>query len=162
MSMKKILVLSDSHGNINNMIFAVKQVRPDMIIHLGDCWSDSVMLQKKFPDIPMERVPGNCDCTLEPLERILYIEGKKVMICHGHTYNVKTGYLRLELAAREKEADLVLFGHTHRVFYDWHNDLRILNPGSIGAPGYGTPPSYGILFLDEGTGRADMDVRYIE
>ncbi len=144
------------------MIFAVRQVQPDMIIHLGDCWSDSVRLQKKYPNVPMERVPGNCDCTLEPLERILYIEGKRVMICHGHVYNVKMGYLTLELAAKEKEADLVLFGHTHRVFYDWHNGLRFFNPGSIGAPGYGTPPSYGVLLLDEGTGQIDMDVRYME
>lgn len=162
MFMKKIIVLSDSHGNVNNMIFAVRQVRPDMMIHLGDCWSDAVRLQKKYPDIPMEHVPGNCDCTLEPAERILFIEGKKVMICHGHTYHVKSGYLSLELAAREKGAELVLFGHTHRVFYDWHNHLKMFNPGSIGAPGFGTPPSYGVLSLDEGTGQADMEVRYIE
>ena len=36
--MKRILVLSDSHGNVNNMIYAVKETDPDMIIHLGDCW----------------------------------------------------------------------------------------------------------------------------
>ena len=36
--MTKILVLSDSHGNLQNMIWAVKKEKPDRIIHLGDCW----------------------------------------------------------------------------------------------------------------------------
>ena len=36
--MKRILVLSDSHGNVNNMVTAVGRLHPDMIIHLGDCW----------------------------------------------------------------------------------------------------------------------------
>ena len=34
--MKRILVLSDSHGNVNNMVTAVGRLHPDMIIHLGD------------------------------------------------------------------------------------------------------------------------------
>ena len=61
--MKRVLVLSDSHGNVNNMVHAVKETDPDMIIHLGDCWTDAVRLKKKFPEIPMEQVPGNCDCS---------------------------------------------------------------------------------------------------
>ncbi|MFQ7716849.1 MAG: hypothetical protein ACLRIT_10365 [Blautia sp.] len=38
--MKKILVLSESHGNVNNMVTAVRNTHPDQIIHLGDCWVD--------------------------------------------------------------------------------------------------------------------------
>ena len=30
--MKRILVLSDSHGNVNNMVTAVGRLHPDMII----------------------------------------------------------------------------------------------------------------------------------
>ena len=47
--MEKILILSDSHGNVNNMILAVKQARPDRIIHLGDCWADAQKLKSRFP-----------------------------------------------------------------------------------------------------------------
>lgn len=42
--MKRILVLSDSHGNVNNMVTAVSRLHPDMIIHLGDCWADAEQL----------------------------------------------------------------------------------------------------------------------
>ena len=60
--MKKILVLSDSHGNVNNMVTAVRNTHPDQIIHLGDCWVDAEKLHQQFPMIMMEQVPGNCDC----------------------------------------------------------------------------------------------------
>jgi hypothetical protein len=160
--MKKILVLSDSHGNLNNMILAVKNTSPDMIIHLGDCWADAQKLRAKFPDIPMEQVPGNCDCSQEFQERILLIEGKKILICHGHTFNVKAGYLNLQYGAEEKQVDAALFGHTHRVFYGNHNHIIYLNPGSIGSPAYGVPPSYGILQIDGSTDSIDYDVIYME
>ena len=57
----KILVLSDSHGNIDNMIRAVERESPRAIFHLGDCWRDGQRLHQRFPGIPFEQVPGNCD-----------------------------------------------------------------------------------------------------
>ena len=162
LSMKKILVLSDSHGNLNNMVTAVRNISPEMIIHLGDCWGDADLLHRKFPFIPMEQVPGNCDCRQEFQERILLVEGKKILICHGHTLNVKAGYMNLKYTAEEREVDAALFGHTHCVFYDNHNGISYLNPGSIGAPPLGIPPSYGVLEVDGITGRILTDVFYLE
>ncbi len=160
--MKKILVLSDSHGNVNNMILAVKRENPDMILHLGDCMADALFLHKKFPNIPMEQVPGNCDYSQEFAERLIEVEGKKIFFCHGHSLNVKASYLPLQMRAREMEADAALFGHTHQIFYDKHNHINFLNPGSIGAPRYGNEPSYGLVLVDEGTGSLDIGVRYLE
>ena len=57
----KILVLSDSHGNVDNMIRAVERESPRAIFHLGDCWRDGQRLHDRFPEIPFEQVPGNCD-----------------------------------------------------------------------------------------------------
>jgi hypothetical protein len=162
MVMKKILVLSDSHGNIPNMAYAVKKTNPDMICHLGDCWNDASKLHRMFPKIAMERVPGNCDYQQEPAEKILLIEGKKILICHGHQYHVKATPMTLELAAREKGVDLAMFGHTHRVFYDLHNGVALFNPGSIGAPGYQIPPSYGVLTVEADAEQIHMETCYIE
>jgi hypothetical protein len=144
------------------MVFAAKAVRPDMIIHLGDCWADAERLRAKFSGIPMEQVPGNCDCRQEFLERILLVEGKKILICHGHTHNVKAGYLNLQYAAQERGVDAALFGHTHRVFYGTHNRIVYLNPGSIGAPAFGVPPSYGVLQVDAVSEQISYDVQYLE
>lgn len=148
--MKKILVFADSHGSTANMRKIVKAENPDMIIHLGDYYSDAQALEERFPDIPLEAVKGNCDSELRPTEKLLEIEGKKIFICHGHNYRVKSGLLELEYAALEKGADAVFFGHTHRPFYDFDGRLHMMNPGSIGAPRYPDTYSYGLLFIEKG------------
>lgn len=159
--MTKILVFSDSHGNIANMVAAVREINPDMIFHLGDCWSDGVALHKRYPDITMVQVPGNCDCVMEPLERFLVIEGVKLLLCHGHAYNVKSSLLSLEYAAREKRADIALYGHTHMVGMDWSNGIRLYNPGSIGAPRFNNPAAYGVLTLDQKSNLIDFQAKLI-
>ena len=50
----KYLVLSDSHGNVDHMARAVELVKPDGIIHLGDCWRDAEELRQLFPRLPLE------------------------------------------------------------------------------------------------------------
>ena len=70
--------------------------------------------------------------------------------------------MRLQYASLEKGATVVLFGHTHKVFYDKHNGLNIMNPGSIGVPTWGKPASYGVLTIDGDEGIVDMNIIYIE
>ena len=73
--MKRVLVLSDSHGNVGNMIRAVKREEPDMILHLGDCVVDADALRREFPHITMVNVPGNCDFSRGDTERLIDIDG---------------------------------------------------------------------------------------
>lgn len=160
--MKKILVLSDSHGNITNMIHAVRKEQPDLILHLGDCMSDFERLRELFCDIEADNVPGNCDASLLPATKMLSIENKRIMMTHGHNYQVKSSYLNIELAGKEREADLVLFGHTHRVYYDYHNGIRLFNPGSIGRAPADIPCSYGVLLVDADRNELKMQVEYLE
>ena len=144
----KLLVLSDSHGNVDNMVQAVEQSNPDMILHLGDVMRDADKLHEFFPNIPLEQVPGNCDyAAFEAPERILFIEDKRVMMCHGHTLRVKQSLITAMYAAMEQNADLFLFGHTHRIFSQTRNGIAMLNPGSIGDHYY---PTYGIAEIKNG------------
>ena len=129
----KILVLSDSHGNVSNMVAAVEQTAPRMLFHLGDCWRDAEKLHDLFPDIPLEQVPGNCDHRpSEPSERLLCLADKRILLCHGHTYGVKQSLLTAGYAAEEQNLDLFLFGHTHRPLVDRRGKTLFVNPGSIG------------------------------
>lgn len=153
--MKRILVFSDSHGYLDHMREILKNETPDMVVHLGDCVKDVYAIKQDFPEIPIEFVKGNCDLAQEPVEKILLIEGKKVMICHGHTYHVKSDYLNVEYAAKEKQADAVLFGHTHKAFYNNNNGPVMLNPGSIGFTVL-SPASYGWLTIDQNLVKADV------
>lgn len=139
----KVLVLSDSHGHVDNMARAVEKEKPNQILHLGDCWRDAEELHELFPRIPMEQVPGNCDFgRFEAQERLLFIEDKRALIAHGHTMNVKYGLLNAQYRARETEADILLFGHTHQPLIDLDGGLIMLNPGSIGDARRAT---YGVL-----------------
>ena len=48
----KLLIFSDSHGNVANMEDAVRLERPDRVLHLGDLARDAQSLQEKFPGSP--------------------------------------------------------------------------------------------------------------
>ena len=144
----KILVLSDSHGEVDAMVGAVKKVRPQMIFFLGDGWRDAETVQKKFPDTPFFQVPGNCDFQLRgPMEQVVTVEGKKILLCHGHTYGVKQGLQEAYDAAEEQELDAFLFGHTHKPLVEMQGRTLFMNPGSIGM---GWPPTYGLLTVEGG------------
>ena len=142
----KILVLSDSHGELSGMETAVEREQPRMILHLGDCWRDAERLAERYPDIPMEHVPGNCDWgSFDQPERLLEFEGVRVLMMHGHTRNVKSSPLAAQYAAREWGADVLLFGHTHRPLVDYDGTLYTMNPGAIGDF---RRPTYGVVTIE--------------
>ncbi len=145
----KVLVLSDSHGNIFNMIQAVEREAPRMVFHLGDCWRDGERLHDRFPELPFEQVYGNCDYFRGSweAEKLLCLGDKRVLLCHGHTYGVKQSLLTAGLAAEEKDLDLFLFGHTHKPLVDMRGKTLFLNPGSIGDY---ARPTYGVVTLENG------------
>ena len=142
----KILVLSDSHGNVSNMLQAVERETPNVILHLGDCWRDAEKLRDQFPAIPLEQVPGNCDFrSTEPNEQLPMLGGKRALICHGHTYGVKQSLLSAGFRAEELDLDLFLFGHTPQPLWDWRGRTLFITPGSIGR---GFRPTYALVELE--------------
>ncbi len=113
--MKKLLVMSDTHGHIANIAAALKRVEDfDIIVHLGDNARDAEHI-RKMTHKPIYSVRGNCDFYASAGDELdLHIEGVRILCVHGHKQAVKSSLLRLSLLAGEKQADLVLFGHTHQ------------------------------------------------
>ena len=154
----KLLILSDSHGNIDNMVRAVELTQPRYILHLGDCLQDAQALHQRYPDIPMDTVPGNCDwCSYDTPERLLEFDGVRVLIMHGHTRNVKVSPLSAQYVARECGADVLLFGHTHSPMVDYDGTLYTMNPGAAGDY---HRPTYGVLTIENG--KADCAIFALE
>lgn len=132
----RILILSDSHGDVESMRLAVERTKPDQILHLGDYWRDGEALKKAFPLLPVAQVAGNCDAydlrAHGQEQLVLTLDGHRVFLCHGHRYQVKRDLLALRYAALEAGAELCLFGHTHVQHMETLDGLTLLNPGSIG------------------------------
>lgn len=153
-----ILVFSDSHGNAYNMKKIISSDNNvNLVIHLGDFVKDALRIKEEFSRINVEFVSGNNDWfSCYPSEKLLFIGKRKVLITHGHSYNVKKDYLRLVLRGEETQADLVLFGHTHTADEFYEGGRLYLNPGSIGLPGGGGPPSYAKIEISESDLRANI------
>ena len=130
----KVLVVSDSHSSIAFMRMAISKLHPGIIVHLGDHYSDGEVLAEEYPHIRIYQVPGNCDCytvgASQPPIICCDIGGVRCYMTHGHLHYVKTGPTRLEAAAREAGARVVMYGHTHSPVCKDEDGLLVINPGS--------------------------------
>lgn len=153
----KIGVVGDSHGNLNALKKAVKQMGAvDVIFHLGDYVEDGLYL-KTLTDAPVHIIKGNMDQHAENGSSIITttIGGFKFFACHGHQYGVKNDLNNVYHAGLEKNAEVILFGHSHKAFLQDDGQILIMNPGSVGAPRMGDPESYGIITIENG----DIDAK---
>lgn len=117
------------------------------VIHLGDYCKDAIIIQKEFPHIEVFMVSGNCDFFTGHAanEQVIEIEGKKILLTHGHNYYVKNGTEKLEYKLVNNGFDAVLFGHTHVPYLKYISSRLILNPGSIAYPRGFSGNTYAIL-----------------
>ena len=129
----KVAVFSDSHGNLARMAAKVAELRPDVIIHLGDYDRDARILQERFPEIPLHAVCGNCDYdSREPVSRVVSLGPVRAFLTHGHLYNVRWNVDSLVYAAQEQECRLALYGHTHEADSQEIGGVKVVNPGTAG------------------------------
>ena len=146
----KILVFSDTHRRtewVKKAVFAqMDKEKPDLVIHLGDGVKDMEFLP---PHIPLCSVDGNCEeygVTYFAKKKLVTeltaeIGGFRFFITHGQKYDVKDSPDRLIETAKRKNADVLLFGHTHRKYYTYlpprlgeQRGLYVFNPGSPSCP----------------------------
>ena len=114
--MERILVISDTHGNTNKAIGIFDSITGiTAVIHLGDSVRDAFQIENYVYPVPVYSVPGNNDfLSLEKRVRTFEIGGKTFLITHGHLHSLDD----LKELATEVCADIVLFGHTHRPYYE--------------------------------------------
>lgn len=130
----KIAVFSDTHGSAKGMLNAVREYRPDKIIHLGDGNADLRKLESEFPEIPVHCVCGNCDRECPAPETLsVDLGGVTAFLTHGHLYSVRYRFDTLLYAAECSGAKIAMFGHTHRAGFDEIEGIYVLNPGTAGA-----------------------------
>lgn len=156
----RIIVFSDSHNNF----YALKTImrihkNADYYFHLGDGERDFLELSAAYPDKRLLHVCGNCDwASTGEDQRFLMLEGRRILLTHGHKHYVKSGPERLIAYARSLGADIVMHGHTHIAHTVYEDGLYLMNPGSVTSP-RGGKPSYGIADIT-GAGVA-LNIAYL-
>ena len=148
------LIFSDSHGHPENINKVLKRAgRYDGVFFLGDGIRDLDYCDFSTP--VLYAVKGNCDMFYSSSEdfcdkREIVIGNKKILITHGHSHGVKSSLGSLIYDAAERDADIVLFGHTHQRFERRYTPedsvmlskpLYVFNPGAIS----GYAASFGCL-----------------
>ena len=159
----KVLIVSDTHRRHGNLETVLENVgKMDLLIHLGDAEGEEDYIEA-IAGCPVEIIAGNNDffSNLDK-EKVILLGKYKVLLTHGHYYNVTVGVERLKEEARERGIDIAMFGHTHRPYLEIGNELVILNPGSISFPRQeGRKPSY-ILMEIVDRGEAHFTINYLK
>ena len=90
----KLLVISDTHSYLENARNVMNTIgdRIDMVLHLGDHDEDAKILQEEYPDVPFHYVRGNNDYTNTPDFKMVEVNGRKLLLTHGHKNQVYWSY----------------------------------------------------------------------
>ena len=137
--MKKIILISDTHGNLDNRLFQHLK-ESDEIWHAGDIGSLKVTdCLKKIA--PLRAVYGNIDNNIirREFEKEVYFECEniKVLITHIGGYPPKYSKKIKERLTKLKP-NLFICGHSHilKIMYDDDYKLLHINPGAAGKEGF--------------------------
>ena len=131
----KILIVSDTHGRHSAFDKALKEAgKIDALVHLGDT-EDGEDYIEAVCGCPAYVLAGNNDFFSDNLREMEVVFGtKKAFMTHGHYYYVSLGPERIIEEGKMRNADIVMFGHTHKPFLEMIDGMIVLNPGSLSYP----------------------------
>lgn len=146
----RILVISDSHRKYNIVERIIRaQSEAKHVFFLGDITDDIEDLMYEYTDRQFHIVSGNCDfISFYPYCSIEKIGNVDIFYTHGHTYGVKGGIGALLKAAKERNCQIALYGHTHIPHISYEDGIYLVNPGSCGNSRQGAP-SYAVIDIEE-------------
>ncbi len=137
--MKKILLLSDTHGHVDDTILKYVDLA-DEVWHAGDI-GDLLVTDEIKKRKPLRAVYGNIDGAQAraefPLHNRFVCEGLDVWITHIGGYPGKyVPGIKAQLA--QNPPKLFICGHSHilKVMPDRSLDLLHMNPGAAGISGF--------------------------
>lgn len=156
--MKKVLIVSDSHG-LRDEVEEIK--RRHQLTHMIHC-GDSELSAEDPVLADMIAVKGNCDVGPKFVnDKKVNIEGVSFFLTHGHLYDVKNSLLALSYRAQEEEVEIVCFGHSHIAGAERIGDQLFINPGSIKFPRQRSEKSYAIVSFESGS-KVNVDFYTVE
>ena len=147
-------IISDTHGLLRSGVHeALAGV--DVILHAGDVGGDEILSELGLI-APVKAVFGNTDPPGTPsLEESLRlaIDGVTIHVSHGHEIGTPTP---VKLAEAYPEADVIIYGHTHRQLVTRIGERLIINPGAAGPRRFRLRPSLGRMTISGG--KAEVEI----
>jgi uncharacterized protein len=142
----KVGLISDTHGTLRPGVFeALAGV--EFILHAGDVGSPDILVELETI-APVQAVLGNTDIPgLWPgaeEEVVLELQGRRVVLVHGHRLGSPTPQ---SLRSAYPDADLIVYGHTHRQRVDEVDGCLVVNPGAAGPARFNLKPAVAIVTL---------------
>lgn len=145
---RRIGLVSDTHGLVRPALYQLLD-GVEQILHAGDVGPDDVLAQLETI-APVQAVYGNTDGAGRPRLREsidIEVDGVRIHVSHGH----EVGAPNPERLAAAYDADVIVYGHTHRQLVTRLGSQLIVNPGGAGARRFNLQPSVAILTVARGT-----------
>lgn len=138
-------LIADTHGLMRpEALRALRGV--DVILHAGDV-GDRKVLEALGAIAPVRAVYGNIDMEDGLLTATIgcVLDGVRVHVSHGHELGSPTP----ERLAARYQADVIVFGHTHRALVQPVGSTLVINPGAAGPARFNLKPSIALLTLPQ-------------
>ncbi len=147
-------LISDTHGQVRADVHrALAGVA--FILHAGDVCGDAVLMELDLI-APAIAVYGNCDPMDTPrlVRQIERVErGVRIHVSHGHELGAPT----VQRLLSTYDADVIVYGHTHRPLIARVDGRLVVNPGAAGPRRFDIVPSVGRLTISA-AGEIDIDL----
>ena len=151
-------LISDTHGQLRPAICDhFRDV--GVILHAGDVGDEDILTELEAI-APVHAVLGNTDgfplIGRIPEVQQLELENHRIVVVHGHRLGSPTPQL---LRNANPDADVIVYGHTHKPLIDRCAGVLVINPGAAGPARFRLKPSIALLQIAAG---AEPVVRMIE
>ena len=150
---RQVGLISDTHGLLRPGVHeALSGVA--LILHAGDVGGSGILDELRLI-APVRAVLGNTDPAGDPEladEILMNVEGMSVHVSHGHEVGSPTP----ERLADRYDADVVVYGHTHRPLVTKLGGRLFVNPGAAGPRRFNLVPSVARLTISGGNAEVEI------
>ncbi len=146
-------LISDTHGQLRAGVHEAFH-GVDLILHAGDVGGDDILDELSLI-APVEAVYGNTDTPGNPrlsAQIVRDVGGVLIQVQHGH----ESGRLTADALLERFDADVLVYGHTHRQSVTRREGRLVINPGAAGPRRFHLMPSVARLTIRDGVAEVEI------
>jgi putative phosphoesterase len=146
-------LISDTHGLVRPDVHTAL-AGVELILHAGDVGDDEILNELELI-APVRAVYGNTDAPGNPrLSKAIELEigGLRIHVSHGHEVGPPTP----EKLLAAYDADIIVYGHTHKQLVVRADGRWVVNPGAAGPRRFELLPSLARLTIAHGEAAIEL------